>query len=106
MQDLAAPPAPKGRLLAVYGQLVDLSGKEPRKTPIPSTGTAALERFAFSDDGSGPLANALVDLDMLVWTEGQQYSAAGLRSLLEAAGFGEIEIAPTSGYWSLASARR
>jgi SAM-dependent methyltransferase len=57
------------------------------------------------DDGRGPLANALVDLDMLVWTEGQQYSPGGLRALLEAAGFRDVETRATSGYWSLTQAQ-
>jgi SAM-dependent methyltransferase len=58
------------------------------------------------DDGRGPLANALVDLDMLVWTEGQQYTPAGLRALLEGAGFSGVETRTTAGYWSLTQARR
>jgi SAM-dependent methyltransferase len=58
------------------------------------------------DDGRGPLANALVDLDMLVWTEGQQYTPAGLRALLLTAGFREVETRATAGYWSLTHARR
>lgn len=49
----------------------------------------------------GPLANALVDLDMLVWTEGQQWSAEGLQSLLQAAGFEEGHARTTIGYWSV-----
>ncbi|MDA1266914.1 MAG: methyltransferase, partial [Planctomycetota bacterium] len=55
------------------------------------------------DDGRGPLANALVNLDMLVWTEGQQYSEAELEALLIGAGFGAIERRATAGYWSLMS---
>jgi len=57
-----------------------------------------------SDDGRTPLANALVDLDMLVWTEGQQYTPGSLRALLEASGFEAVETRPSSGYWSLTRA--
>ena len=58
-----------------------------------------------SDDGRGPLANALVDLDMLVWTEGQQYSAASLAALLERSGFEGVSSRRTTGYWSVVEAR-
>jgi SAM-dependent methyltransferase len=53
-----------------------------------------------------PLANALVDLDMLVWTEGQQWDEAGLRALLADVGFECVERRATTGYWSVISARR
>jgi len=53
-----------------------------------------------------PLANALVDLDMLVWTEGQQWEAEGLREMLESVGFDTVECRPTIGYWSAVTARR
>jgi hypothetical protein len=59
-----------------------------------------------AEDGSGPLANALVDLDMLVWTEGQQWSEPGLRALLERTGFGCGPAGPTSGLWSAIVAER
>ena len=58
------------------------------------------------DDGEGPLANALVNLDMLVWTEGRQWTPRDLTELLEAGGFGQVEVVPTFGYWSLVSAVR
>ncbi len=54
----------------------------------------------------GPLANALVDLDMLVWTEGQQYDSETLRALLKRAGFAAIERRATTGYWSVVTGRR
>jgi len=57
-----------------------------------------------SDDG--PLANALVDLDMLVWTEGQQWSEGGLRDLLGDAGFEPIGCRRTTGYWSVVTATK
>jgi predicted O-methyltransferase YrrM len=53
-----------------------------------------------------PLANALVDLDMLVWTEGQQWEETELRELLGSIGFDTIECHPTTGYWSALTARR
>ncbi len=51
-------------------------------------------------DGTEPLANVLVSLDMLVWTEGQQYGVAELKNALEAAGFQDVRRQKTTGYWS------
>ena len=54
----------------------------------------------------GPLPNALVDLDMLVWTEGQAWQLEELAALLETAGFRDVEQRDTSGYWSAILARK
>ncbi len=62
------------------------------------------EKLAGDDERGGPLANALVGLDMCVWTEGQQYDEVGLRGLLAEAGFERVERRPTAGYWSVVSA--
>jgi hypothetical protein len=55
---------------------------------------------------SSPLANALVGLDMLLWTEGQQYSEAQLKTVLESEGFRDVQAEPTSGYWTVTRARK
>lgn len=73
---------------------------------LPAGGRVWIHEKLVDDDGRGPLANALVNLDMLVWTEGQQYSEAELRALLTAAGFEDVECRPTAGYWSLVSGVR
>lgn len=73
---------------------------------LPPGGRIWIHEKLVAEDGSGPLANHLVDLDMLVWTEGQQWTEPGLRELLAAAGFRAVECRPTAGYWSLVSARR
>ncbi len=53
-----------------------------------------------------PLANALVNLDMLIWTNGQQFSFTELKNLLETAGFVEVTCRPTIDYWSVVTARK
>ena len=73
---------------------------------LPSGGRVWIHEKLVAEDGSGPLANHLVDLDMLVWTEGQQWTEPGLRELLAEAGFGAVECRPSAGYWSLVSARK
>jgi len=38
---------------------------------------------------------------MLLWCEGQQYSGSQLSEMLRQAGFDNIEVIPTFGYWSI-----
>ena len=68
---------------------------------LPSGGRILVHEKLVADDQGGPLANVLVHLDMLVWTEGQQYSFAELQSALEETGFRDITRRATAGYWSL-----
>ena len=56
--------------------------------------------------GDTPLANALVDLDMLVWTEGQQWEVAEVTALLADLGLEQITHTPTVGYWSVVQATK
>ena len=69
-------------------------------------GRLLLHEKLVDDDGSGPLANALVNLDMLVWTEGRQWTPGDLEALLTRGGFRDVRVERTFGYWSLASAIR
>lgn len=73
---------------------------------LPPGGRILVHEKLVDDDERGPLANALVHLDMLVWTEGQQYTLAELRALLEGVGFTAVTRTSTAGYWSLVEARR
>lgn len=73
---------------------------------LPSGGQILIHEKLVDDDGLGPRANALVHLDMLVWTKGQQYRPTELHQALTTAGFQQIEIKPTAGYWSLAVAHK
>ncbi len=64
-------------------------------------GTVMVHEKLLDTDRRAPLANALVSLDMLFWTEGQQYSEPQLKGALEAAGFAGVTFHRTSGYWTL-----
>jgi SAM-dependent methyltransferase len=68
---------------------------------LPSGGRLVIHEKLVEDDDSGPLANQLVHLDMLVWTEGQQYRVNELTELLERSGFAGVERLRTAGYWSV-----
>lgn len=111
--DMFASPFPSGFDAILLSQILhDWSFEEGRRllakaaAALPSGGLVLVHEKLVDDDGLGPLANALVHLDMLVWTEGQQYSEGELRASLQAAGFESIERKPTAGYWSLVSARK
>jgi SAM-dependent methyltransferase len=73
---------------------------------LPPGGLLLVHEKLLDAERREPLANALVGIDMLFWTEGQQYSEAQLRSLLEAARFRQVETARTSGYWTVTSAHK
>jgi len=71
---------------------------------LPIGGRLLIHEKLVEESGEAPLANVLVHLDMLVWTEGQQYRASELRELCAEAGFGAIEVRASAGYWSTVSA--
>ncbi len=78
---------------------------EKARAALPPGGIVLIHEKLVDDDGAGPLANALVHLDMLVWTEGQQFSEAELRGLLAATGFSSVTRHATAGSWSLVVGR-
>ena len=49
----------------------------------------------------GAPAVAAYNMMMLLWTEGQQYSGTELSTILSEAGFVDIKVIPTSGYWGI-----
>jgi protein-L-isoaspartate O-methyltransferase len=49
----------------------------------------------------GPPAVAAYNMIMLISTEGQQYSGTELSRMLSEAGFVDIKVLPTSGYWNI-----
>jgi len=71
---------------------------------LPNGGRVFIHEKLVDDDQAAPLANVLVHLDMLVWTEGQQYSFGELSAALTVAGFTAVSRRPTAGYWSLVEA--
>jgi SAM-dependent methyltransferase len=109
--DMLGEPFPGGHDVVIFSQILhdwppevcaDLVASAYRA--LGSGGRVLVHEKLVSD--GGPLANALVDVDMLVWTQGQQWDAAGLRVLLESAGFRGVEVLPTYGYWSAITASK
>jgi hypothetical protein len=111
--DMFREPFPGGHDVVLFSQI--LHDWDPSRWPallwkaaaaLPPNGLVLVHEKLVDDDGRGPLANALVNLDMLVWTEGRQLHEGELRDLLMDAGFANVERRATAGYWSVVMARR
>jgi len=68
---------------------------------LPGGGRIIIHEMLFNDDRTGPWAVAAMNITMLLWCEGQQYSGSQLSEMLRQAGFEKIEVIPTFGYWSI-----
>jgi hypothetical protein len=64
-------------------------------------GRLIIHEILSNDDKTGPFHVAAQNIVMLLATEGQQYSGAELRAMLTEAGFRDIAVKPTFGYWSV-----
>jgi hypothetical protein len=58
------------------------------------------------DDRPGPTAVAGYSVAMLLWTDGKQYSGSELAAMLVEAGFTDVEVIPTFGYWGIVTGRK
>ncbi len=68
---------------------------------LPSGGRIILHEMLFHDDKTGPFPVAAFNITMLLWVTGQQYSGRELAEMLAEAGFRDIKVTPTFGYWSI-----
>jgi hypothetical protein len=68
---------------------------------LPSDGRIIIHEMLYNDQKTGPFTAAAYNDFMLLCTEGQQYSGNELTNMLKEAGFTNIEIQPTFGYWSI-----
>jgi hypothetical protein len=73
---------------------------------LPPGGRIYLHEMLLADTKDGPLTAASFSMAMAFRTRGKQFSAEELGALLHAAGFGEISVTPTYGYYSLVSASK
>jgi hypothetical protein len=70
-------------------------------------GRLLIHEILYNDEKSGPLAAAAMSVQMLLFYEGgRQYSGRELTAMLAESGFAEVEVRPTSGYWSIVSGRK
>ena len=73
---------------------------------LPSGGRIIVHEMLFNDDRTGPFPVAAFNVDMLVAMPGQQYSGKEISAMLSEAGFREVEVKPTFGYWSIVTGRK
>ena len=55
----------------------------------------------YNDEKTGPFSAAAFNTCMLLWVEGELYSGREFSAMLTEAGFKDIEVKPTFGYWSI-----
>jgi O-methyltransferase domain/Dimerisation domain len=68
---------------------------------LPAGGRIMLHEMLLDDDGTGPATAASFSMLMLLATQGQQFTFAELKRILETAGFSGIETQQTCGYYSI-----
>ncbi|MBD2182378.1 methyltransferase [Planktothrix sp. FACHB-1355] len=64
-------------------------------------GRIIIHEMLYDDSKKGPFTVAAYNVGMLVGMQGQQYSGAELSAMLAEVGFTEIEVKPSTGYWSI-----
>ncbi|MBI5584458.1 MAG: methyltransferase [Deltaproteobacteria bacterium] len=64
-------------------------------------GRIIIHEMLLNDAKDGPPAVAGYSISMLLWTEGRQFSGSELAEMLAEAGFVDIQVIPTFGYWGL-----
>jgi O-methyltransferase domain/Dimerisation domain len=64
-------------------------------------GRIIVHEMLYDEEQQVPYPAAAYTVGMLLWTEGQQFTAPELKTLLTEAGFVKVEVKPTFGYWSI-----
>jgi acetylserotonin N-methyltransferase len=64
-------------------------------------GRIYLHEMLLDDTGDGPLTTAAFSALMLANTRGRQFTFLQLKTLLEHAGFADVEVVPTYSYYSI-----
>jgi acetylserotonin N-methyltransferase len=68
---------------------------------LPQGGRIMLHEMLLDDDGAGPATTASFSMQMLLATQGQQFTFGELRTILEGAGFTGIDATHTCAYYSI-----
>lgn len=73
---------------------------------LPSGGRIIVHEMLFNQDRTGPFGVAAFNMVMLMYIEGEQFSGREIAGFLSEAGFMDIEVKPTFGYWSIVTGRK
>ena len=73
---------------------------------LPAGGRLYVHEILLADSKDGPLAAASFSMNILLTTDGQQFTSEELEDLLQECGFVDVSVAHSYGYFSLVSARK
>lgn len=73
---------------------------------LPSGGRIIIHERLYNDQQTGPLSVIALNILARLRGEGERYSAREYSSMLTDAGFADIEVKPTFGYWSIVIGRK
>lgn len=73
---------------------------------LPPGGRIIIHEMLYNMEKTNPFTVAGYNVSMLLWTEGQQFSGNELSHMLQEAGFEDIEVIPTFGYWHVVTGRK
>jgi cyclopropane fatty-acyl-phospholipid synthase-like methyltransferase len=73
---------------------------------LPSGGRLMVHEILLADTRDGPLTAATDSMHMMFFTEGKQRSVGEFDALFREAGFRDTAVTPTSGYYSVVTARK
>jgi O-methyltransferase/methyltransferase family protein len=69
-------------------------------------GRIIVHEMLYNSGKPGPFTVAGFDVSMLLWTEGQQFSGSELSAMLAEAGFVDVAVVATLGYWGIVTGRK
>jgi hypothetical protein len=69
-------------------------------------GRIIVHEMLFNEERTGPFGVAAFNMVMLMYVEGEQFSGREIAGFLDEAGFHDIQVTPTFGYWSIVTGRK
>jgi hypothetical protein len=73
---------------------------------LPPGGRIIVHEMLFNEERTGPFGVAAFNMVMMMYVEGEQFSGREIGGFLSEAGFHDIEVTPTFGYWSIVTGRK
>jgi cyclopropane fatty-acyl-phospholipid synthase-like methyltransferase len=111
--DMFREPWPSGYDAVFFGNIYHDWSREKcalltRKSfeALPSGGRIYVHEILLNETKDGPLPAATDSMHMVFFTEGKQQSPGEFEALFRDAGFRDLSVTPTYGYYSLVSARK
>jgi hypothetical protein len=68
---------------------------------LEAGGRIIVHEMLYDSGKTGPFTVTGYNVSMLLWTEGQQFSGRELSLMLKEAGFADVRVVPTFGYWHI-----